>query len=53
MPSDKNTNKKEEPIGLDLVDNKPDYTKSKEEIKKEYRERYKKVHGEEPPGVDG
>lgn len=44
--------KDDQPIGLDLVDNKPDYSKSKEENKKKYIENYKKVFGEEPPGDD-
>lgn len=40
------------PIGLDLVDDKPDYNKSEEENRKDYIERYKKVYGEAPPGVE-
>lgn len=38
----------EKPIGLDLVDFKPDYNKSAEENRKIYRERYKEVYGEYP-----
>ena len=41
-----------EVIGMDLVDNQPDYTKSKEENWKEYREKYFKVHGEYPPAPE-
>lgn len=37
------------PIGLDLVDESVDFSKSLEENNKLYRERYKKVYGEYPP----
>lgn len=36
-------------IGLDLVDMTPDYTKSFEENKAIWAERYKKAYGEWPP----
>ena len=41
--------KKKEPIGLDLVDNMPDYTKSLEENREIQRKRYYEVYGEYPP----
>lgn len=37
------------PLGLDLVDMTPDYTKSFEENKAIWAKRYKAVHGEWPP----
>ncbi|MDD2401686.1 MAG: hypothetical protein PHD60_05680 [Clostridia bacterium] len=42
----------DKPIGLDLVDNKPDYSKTLEENKKIYRENYKKVYGVYPKEED-
>lgn len=41
-------NKDNEPIGLDLVDDKPDYSKTPEENREIYRERFKKVYGRYP-----
>ena len=38
-------------MGLDLVSDKPDYSKTWEENHKDYRERYKKVYGEYPPEI--
>ena len=40
---------KKTPIGLDLVDFKPDYTKSEKENLDRYREEYRAVYGEYPP----
>lgn len=40
--------KKEEIIGLDLVDETPDYDKTVEENIEIYKERYKKVYEEYP-----
>lgn len=40
---------KEISIGLDLVDDTPDYTLTAEEDIKRYREKYRKVYGEYPP----
>jgi hypothetical protein len=40
---------KDAPIGLDLVDYMPDYTKTWEENWEIYREKYFKVYGEYPP----
>lgn len=40
--------KKKRPIGCDLVDETPDYTKSAEENEQLYRERYLKVFGVYP-----
>ena len=40
---------KDIPIGLDLVDFEPDYTKTWEENWEIYREKYFKVYGEYPP----
>lgn len=40
--------KKKEIIGLDLVDETPDYDKTVEENIEIYKERYKKVYGEYP-----
>ena len=37
------------PCGLDLVQFRPDYTKSPEENLRMYREAYYKVYGEYPP----
>lgn len=37
------------PLGLDLVDMTPDYTKSFEENRAIWAKRYKAVHGEWPP----
>lgn len=37
----------EEIIGLDLVDEMPDYYKSKRENEKIFRERFEKVYGKE------
>jgi len=45
--------KKSVPIGLDLVDDKPDYTKSWEENWESYRQRYFDVYGEYPPELPG
>ena len=41
--------KKKEPIGFDLVDVKPDYSKSLEEDAELDRKRYFEVYGEYPP----
>lgn len=41
-------NKYVEPLGMDLVDDKPDYSKTPEENRKDYRERFKKVYGRYP-----
>jgi len=40
---------RDEPRGLDLIDWRPDYTKSAEENLSAYREAYRKVFGEYPP----
>jgi len=40
---------KKENIGLDLVDYVPDYTKSLDENKKIYRQKYFEAYGEYPP----
>jgi hypothetical protein len=40
--------KQGEPVGLDLVDGTPDYTKSAEEDQRIYRERFFKVYGRYP-----
>ena len=40
---------KEAPIGVDLVDYTPDYTKTWKENWEIYREKYFKVYGEYPP----
>lgn len=39
---------KKEPVGLDLVDVKPDYAKSAEENERILRERFFKVYGRYP-----
>lgn len=39
---------KNEPLGVDLVNDMPDYTKNKEENEEIYRERYKKAYGKYP-----
>jgi len=36
-------------LGLDLVNNEPDYSKTWDQNWEEYRERYKKIHGKYPP----
>ncbi len=41
--------KNKEPIGVDLVDNMPDYSKTLEENYKEDREKHRKVYGKNPP----
>lgn len=41
---DKSKVSNKEKIGLDLVDNKPDYTKSLEENKEIQKERYEKIY---------
>lgn len=38
----------DEPLGLDLVDATPDYSKTPDEDRKEYYERFKKVYGKYP-----
>lgn len=43
----------EEKIGLDIFDDAPDYSKSKEENDKIYREKYFKIYGEYPPSPEG
>lgn len=43
------TSKKDEPVGLDLVDWRPDYTKSLEENEEILRKKYFEVYGEYPP----
>lgn len=40
---------KDVPIGLDLVNYVPDYTKTMEENWEIYREKFFKVYGEYPP----
>jgi hypothetical protein len=43
------SDKKDKPMGYDLVDETPDYKKPWNEYWKEYRERYYKVYGRYPP----
>ncbi len=38
----------DEPLGFDLVDDMPDYSKTPEENEEIYRERFKKVYGRYP-----
>jgi len=45
-------NKEDKPLGLDLVDWQPDYTKTWEENWEIYREKYFKVYGEYPTDPD-
>lgn len=39
--------------GLDRLNWQPDYTKSKEENEKEFRQRYFEIYGEYPPESEG
>jgi hypothetical protein len=41
--------KKDLPIGVDLFDFEPDYTKTPEENEKMWKKKYKEVYGEDPP----
>lgn len=44
--------KDEEILGLDLVDETPDYYKTEEENIEIYKERYKKAYGEYPKFIN-
>ncbi len=45
----KGKRKKERPVGVDLFDFKPDYTKTPEENEKMWAKKYREVYGEDPP----